>query len=438
MTSPVGGDHDGEVRRDVPVRRVGAAEGRVGVGAERAADDQHGDDREARGRRSGRAGRAAVSATSARTRRAAASGASRPRSRAGLDSVAVVIARLRQRSVGGLGRCVGVSSSRCSRAASRSGSSTSQVGGHGPRRTRSAPTCAIDLPVAARPRRRPPTHVTVARRRAAGAARRATVGAVGRSQLNRTVRPAGVPVDELGRRALVEHPAAAHRDHPVAQHLGLVELVGDEQDRGALVAQLRHGRPHVAAGGRVEALRQLVEDHQPRPVEQRQHEEQPLPLAAADSAGERRPAPRAEAELLEQLVAVAGRARWRTARPPRRPAAGRAAPESCSWLPSIGAQPLGVARPGRSRARAGRRRRGGAGPGCTRPWWSCRRRWRRSGRRSRRRARRGRDRRRRRGRRRTCAARRTVTTVSSRAGGVWSLSWDDPSPPGGPGTSTHG
>ena len=117
-------------------------------------------------------------------------------------------------------------------------------------------------------------------------------------------RLAGVPGDQLGRRALVEHPAVAHRHDPVAERLGLVELVGDQQHRRAGVAQLGDRRPDLAASGRVEALGELVEDHQPRPVEQRQHQEQPLPLAAAQ-AGERGPAPVRQPELLQQPVAVA-------------------------------------------------------------------------------------------------------------------------------------
>ena len=117
--------------------------------------------------------------------------------------------------------------------------------------------------------------------------------------------PAGVAVDEIGRRSLVEHAPGAHRHHPAAEHLGLVEFVGDEQDRGALVAQLRDRPPHLTARGRVEALRQFVEDHQRRSVEQREYEEQALPLAAGHT-GERRVAPGGQPEPLQQLVPVPG------------------------------------------------------------------------------------------------------------------------------------
>ena len=116
-------------------------------------------------------------------------------------------------------------------------------------------------------------------------------------------RLAGVPGDQLGRGPVVEHPPVAHRDDPVAQRLGLVELVGDQQHRRTGVVELRDRRPDLAPGGRVEALGELVEDHQPGPVEQRQHQEQPLPLAAAQ-ARERGPASVRQPELLQQQVAV--------------------------------------------------------------------------------------------------------------------------------------
>jgi hypothetical protein len=61
--------------------------------------------------------------------------------------------------------------------------------------------------------------------------------------------------------------------------------------------------PRRAAG--IQALGQLVEYHQPRPVEQRQDQEQPLPLTPAER-GERRAAPLRQPELLEQLAAGPG------------------------------------------------------------------------------------------------------------------------------------
>ena len=113
-----------------------------------------------------------------------------------------------------------------------------------------------------------------------------------------------MPGDQLRGRALVHDLAVAHRDDPLAQRFGLVELVRDQQDGGAGVAQLGHRTPHLATRGRVETLGQLVEDHQPRAVEQRQHEEQPLSLATAQP-GVRRPPQVLEPELLQQRAPVA-------------------------------------------------------------------------------------------------------------------------------------
>ena len=106
------------------------------------------------------------------------------------------------------------------------------------------------------------------------------------------------------------------------------------------LAQLAHGRPHVAACRRVQALGQLVEDHQPRAVDQGEHQEQPLALPAAER-GERRAAPLGQPELLEQLAAVAGQpvANSSTASPTRN-RSGSA--ESCSWLPTSGRNPFGL------------------------------------------------------------------------------------------------
>ena len=116
---------------------------------------------------------------------------------------------------------------------------------------------------------------------------------------------AGVAGDQLGGGALVEDPPSAHGDDVLAQQLGLVELMGDQQHRRSGLPQLSHRRPDLATGGRVEALGELVEDDQPRLVEQRQDQEESLPLTAAH-ARERALAQVGQAELLQQLVASGG------------------------------------------------------------------------------------------------------------------------------------
>ncbi|MHB1929741.1 MAG: hypothetical protein ACYDEN_00110 [Acidimicrobiales bacterium] len=54
-------------------------------------------------------------------------------------------------------------------------------------------------------------------------------------------------VDQLGGRSGIEDPSGAHGHHPVAQPFCLLELVGDQQHRGALGAQMVDGCPHTAA-----------------------------------------------------------------------------------------------------------------------------------------------------------------------------------------------
>jgi hypothetical protein len=90
-----------------------------------------------------------------------------------------------------------------------------------------------------------------------------------------------------------------------SQLFGLVELVGHQQHGGAGGAELGHGAPDLAPGGGVQPLGELVEDHQSGPVEQGQHQEEPLPLPAAEGTEGRAPAI-GEAEALEQPGGVDG------------------------------------------------------------------------------------------------------------------------------------
>jgi hypothetical protein len=68
-------------------------------------------------------------------------------------------------------------------------------------------------------------------------------------------------LDDRRRRAVGHHPPAVEDDDVVAQALGLLHVVGDEDDGGAPVADPPDDVPGVATAGRVEVLRQLVEEH---------------------------------------------------------------------------------------------------------------------------------------------------------------------------------
>jgi NAD(P)-dependent dehydrogenase (short-subunit alcohol dehydrogenase family) len=72
-------------------------------------------------------------------------------------------------------------------------------------------------------------------------------------------RVAAVALSEMGRvdvlvnNAIYQGPGS-HHQHLVAQALGLVHLVRDEEHGGAILVQLTDGGPDVAARGRVQAL----------------------------------------------------------------------------------------------------------------------------------------------------------------------------------------
>lgn len=75
-----------------------------------------------------------------------------------------------------------------------------------------------------------------------------------------------------------DHQPAAKHDEPVTQTLRLVHEVGDQDDRRAHSAHLLHQRPRLAACGRVQTGRHLVEEDQLGAIDQSQRDEQPLPL----------------------------------------------------------------------------------------------------------------------------------------------------------------
>ena len=85
---------------------------------------------------------------------------------------------------------------------------------------------------------------------------------------------------ELGRRALGDDLAVVDDGDPVAERVGLVEVVGGEEDGHALVAQPAHLVPHVGAALRVEAGGRLVEEDDLRLVDDAERDVDPAPLAA--------------------------------------------------------------------------------------------------------------------------------------------------------------
>ena len=86
--------------------------------------------------------------------------------------------------------------------------------------------------------------------------------------------------DQLVGAAAGGDPAGLDERDPVAEPLGLVGVVGDEQDGDAVVAQLLDEPPALPPGGGVEAGGQLVEDDQARAADEGEGDRQALLLAA--------------------------------------------------------------------------------------------------------------------------------------------------------------
>ena len=69
-------------------------------------------------------------------------------------------------------------------------------------------------------------------------------------------------VAQLVRAAKRDHPPVAQHGDPVGEALGLLDVVGGQQDRGARPAQVVDQVPGVMPGRRVEARGRLVEEQQ--------------------------------------------------------------------------------------------------------------------------------------------------------------------------------
>ena len=113
-----------------------------------------------------------------------------------------------------------------------------------------------------------------------------------------------VLVDQRARRPLGDDPAVVHDDQPVAQLLGLVHVVGGEDQGDALLLEPEQPVPQHVPGLRVEPGGRLVEQQDLGLVDQR--------------AGDGQPALHAAGQRLDLGAGALGRAgRTRAARRPR-------------------------------------------------------------------------------------------------------------------------
>ena len=112
--------------------------------------------------------------------------------------------------------------------------------------------------------------------------------------------PAGdQPLEFLGG-ALGSQLAVVEHGDAVGDLVGLVQVLGGEEDGGAFGDELADDLPHVVATARVEAGGRLVEEDDPRVADQR-HGEVEAPLHAARVGGGGPPGGGGEVEALQQL-----------------------------------------------------------------------------------------------------------------------------------------
>ena len=112
-----------------------------------------------------------------------------------------------------------------------------------------------------------------------------------------------VPLDQRGRSVDVDDAAVIDDRHPVAEALGFLHQVGRQEHGLAALADPAHQIPDRPPRLRIEAGRQLVQEHDLRVVHQRQGDEQPL-LLSARQRHEPGVALVVESELPEQRLAV--------------------------------------------------------------------------------------------------------------------------------------
>ena len=111
---------------------------------------------------------------------------------------------------------------------------------------------------------------------------------------------AGNAALELGGGAFGDDPALVEHGDPVGEPVGLVEVLGGEEDRDAVGDQLADDLPHGAAAARIQPGGRLVQEDQPRIADERHRQVQAA--AHPPRVGRQRLVGRVgEVEPLEQL-----------------------------------------------------------------------------------------------------------------------------------------
>ena len=85
---------------------------------------------------------------------------------------------------------------------------------------------------------------------------------------------------QLGQGPVHDDRALVEDGDPVGQRLGLLQLLGGEDDRGPAVGQVLHDPPHLEAALGVQAGGGLVEEQHPRPAQQAHGDVEPAPHPA--------------------------------------------------------------------------------------------------------------------------------------------------------------